>query len=62
MMKSLLLAKIAGVAFAAIVTVGLLATVDHLAYEQHAVVQMAKNGGASAPATTAARNADGRRI
>ena len=61
MIKSLLLAKIAGVAFAAIITVGLLATVDHLAYEQHAVVQMAKTG-ASAPATTAARNADGRRI
>lgn len=61
MTKSLLLAKIAGVAFAAIITVGLLATVDHLAYEQHAVVQMAKTG-ASAPATTAARNADGRSI
>jgi hypothetical protein len=61
MTQSLLLAKIAGVAFAAIVTVGLLASVDHLAYDQHAVVQMAKSG-ASAPATTAARNADGRRI
>jgi len=62
MIKSLLLTKIAGVAFAALVTVGLLATVDHLAYEQHAVVQMAKQGTGAAAATTAARNADGRRI
>jgi hypothetical protein len=61
MMKSLLLAKIAGVALAAFVTLGMLASVDHLAYEQHAVVQMAKTG-ASAPATTAARDADGGRI
>jgi hypothetical protein len=55
------LAKIAGFAFAAFVTVGLLASVDHLAYEQHAVVQMAKQG-ASAPATTAARSAERNRI
>lgn len=61
MKKSLPLAKIAGVAFAALVTAGMLASVDHLAYDQHAVVQMAKTG-ASAPATTAQRGPDGRRI
>lgn len=62
MIKSLLLTKIAGVAFAAIITVGLLATVDHLAYEQHAVVQMAQQGTGAPDSTTAARSADGGRI
>lgn len=58
-----LLAKIAGIAFAAVVTTGLLATVDHLAYEQHAVVQLAKQAPSTPAVTTTARGAaDGRRI
>lgn len=60
MTTNLLLAKIAGVAFAAAVTTGLLVTVDHLAYEQHAVVQMAKQS-ASTPATTVARSTTAKR-